>query len=53
MRAARPPHSGQTWATFLHNHAHDGPQPPSVTRVAHAAGRQSARARPRRACRPP
>ncbi len=23
MRGARPPHSGQTWATFLHNHAHD------------------------------
>jgi transposase InsO family protein len=23
MREARPPHSGQTWATFLRNHAHD------------------------------
>ncbi len=23
MRAARPPRSGQTWATFLHNHAQD------------------------------
>jgi transposase InsO family protein len=23
MRGARPPHSGQTWATFLHNHAPD------------------------------
>jgi hypothetical protein len=22
MRQARPPHSGQSWATFLHNHAH-------------------------------
>jgi transposase InsO family protein len=22
MRQARPPHCGQTWATFLHNHAH-------------------------------
>jgi len=23
MRASRPPHSGQTWATFLHHHGHD------------------------------
>jgi transposase InsO family protein len=22
MREVRPPHAGQTWATFLHNHAH-------------------------------